>query len=136
MPHLGKFSFKISQNNNAKNKLFFYVKEENWKKIIVFKKCYCLKSSQLPKFLLFYFYSRCSLSTIVYDKFYDWEQHFAEEGFLVLTSRYRSSNGSEETIVKEVLKEVFKRQVDLDTILNGKLMTQEMAFIQSNQVSV
>ena len=85
---------------------------------------------------MFYFYSRCSLSTIVYDKFYDWEQHFAEEGFLVLTSRYRSSNGSEETIVKEVLKEVFKRQVDLDTILNGKLMTQEMAFIQSNQVSI
>ena len=69
-------------------------------------------------------------------QFHDWEQHFAEEGFLVLTSRYRSSDGSEETIVKEVLEEVFKRQVDLDTILNGKLMTQEMAFIQSNQVSV
>ena len=80
---------------------------------------------------LFRWASRCALFKQT-ERFYDWEQHFAEEGYLVLTSRSRSADGSEEAIVKSVLEEVFKRKVDLDKVLNGKLMSQELAFINSN----
>ena len=49
---------------------------------------------------LFRWAFRCSLFKETGQFIYDWEQHFAEEGYLVLTCRSRSSNGTEESIGK------------------------------------
>ena len=49
---------------------------------------------------LFRWAFRCSLFEETGQFIYDWEQHFAEEGYLVLTCRSRSSDGSEESIGK------------------------------------
>ena len=69
-------------------------------------------------------------------QFYDWNQHFAEEGYLVLTSRTRSSDGSEEAIVSEVLKKVFKlqNQITLESIISGHLFGEESKLIENNQI--
>ena len=68
-------------------------------------------------------------------QFYDWKQHFAEEGYLVLTSRSRSSDGSEETIVSSVLKKVFKlqNQITMESIMRGALLGDESKLIEDNQ---
>jgi midasin len=68
-------------------------------------------------------------------QFYDWKQHFAEEGYLVLTSRSRSSDGSEETIVSSVLKKVFKLQdqITMESIMRGALLGDESKLIEENQ---
>ena len=42
-------------------------------------------------------------------KFYDWEQHIAEEGYLLLAARIRSSD--ETQVVIEILEKVFRRKV-------------------------
>lgn len=42
-------------------------------------------------------------------KFYDWEQHIAEEGYLLLAARIR--NQEETEVVIEILEKVFKRKV-------------------------
>ena len=49
-------------------------------------------------------------------KFYDWEQHIAEEGFLLLAAKIRNSD--ETRIVIEILNKVFKRTVDPDNLFS------------------
>ena len=66
-------------------------------------------------------------------KFYDWDQHFADEGFLTLTSRSRSQDANEEKTVKEALEKVFKRKVDLNSIFEGTLMERERNLIESDE---
>ena len=65
-------------------------------------------------------------------QFYDWKQHFAEEGYLVLTSRSRSSDGSEETIVSSVLKKVFKlqNQITMESIMRGALLGMAVLVVE------
>ena len=44
--------------------------------------------------------------------FYDWEQHMAEEGFLVLASRCRTQEEVE--IIRQILSKTFKKQLPED----------------------
>ena len=41
--------------------------------------------------------------------FYDWDTHLAEEGYLVLAARLR--RGEEEATVRQIIHQVFKREV-------------------------
>ena len=42
--------------------------------------------------------------------FYDWEQHFAEEGYLVLANKVRRPE--EADTIRTVIEKVFKRKID------------------------
>ena len=52
-----------------------------------------------------------------------------------MTSRSRSSDGSEETIVSSVLKKVFKlqNQITMESIMKGALLGDESKLIEENQ---
>ena len=79
---------------------------------------------------LFRWAFRCSHYTQT-KRFHDWEQHFAEEGYLVLTSRSRCQDDTEEMIIRQVLKKVFKREVNWEKIMSGATMEQELKLIQN-----
>lgn len=64
---------------------------------------------------LFRWADRCSLAHQP-TQFYDWERHFAEEGFLVLASKIRVENEVE--VVKKCLEKVFKRQIRAEEIFS------------------
>jgi midasin len=82
---------------------------------------------------LFRWSTRCS-NFVQEQRFYDWEQHFADEGFLVLTSRTRGQddNKNEEAIISQVLEKVFKRKVDAQAILDGALLKEEADIIANS----
>ena len=42
--------------------------------------------------------------------FYDWDKHLAEEGFMILAARVR--NEEEQTVIKEILQKIFKREIN------------------------
>ena len=46
--------------------------------------------------------------------FYDWDQHLAEEGFMILAARVR--NNDEVDVIKEILGKIFKRTIDQDKL--------------------
>ena len=48
--------------------------------------------------------------------FHDWDQHLAEEGFLVVAARVR--NDQEETVIRQILATVFKRTVDPEKLFS------------------
>ncbi|XP_055890090.1 midasin-like isoform X2 [Biomphalaria glabrata] len=48
------------------------------------------------------------------ETFYDWDQHLAEHGYLLLAGRVRKIE--EETIIKEVLQKHFKRILDVNSL--------------------
>ena len=48
--------------------------------------------------------------------FHDWDQHIAEEGYLVLASRVRHQD--EAGLIAGILKKVFKRSVDPDCLFS------------------
>ena len=54
-------------------------------------------------------------------KFYDWEQHLAEEGFLLLAARIR--NIDESQVVIDILQKVFKRRVDPENLFSLHVKT-------------
>jgi midasin len=58
---------------------------------------------------LFRWADRCSLADQP-TQFYDWERHFAEEGFLVLASKVRID--SEAETVQKCLEKIFKRSIN------------------------
>ena len=58
---------------------------------------------------LFRWADRCSLADQP-TQFYDWERHFAEEGFLVLASKVRIE--SEAETVQKCLEKIFKRNIN------------------------
>lgn len=62
---------------------------------------------------LFRWADRCSL-TDQPTQFYDWERHFAEEGFLVLASKVRLQ--AEAETIQKCIEKVFKRNVDPDEL--------------------
>ena len=47
-------------------------------------------------------------------QFYDWEQHLAEEGFLLIAARVRQAE--EVATVLAILQKVFKKRVDPDQL--------------------
>ncbi|KAG8189752.1 hypothetical protein JTE90_012927 [Oedothorax gibbosus] len=49
-------------------------------------------------------------------EFYDWDQHLAEEGYLLLAGRVR--HNEEAIVIQEVLKKHFKRNVDPDKLFD------------------
>ncbi|GIY25819.1 midasin [Caerostris darwini] len=49
-------------------------------------------------------------------KFYDWDQHLAEEGYLLLAGRVRLPQ--EAKIIQQSIQKVFKRTVDPDSLFN------------------
>lgn len=64
---------------------------------------------------LFRWADRCSLADQP-TQFYDWERHFAEEGFLVLASKVRHPTEAE--TVQQCLEKVFKRNIDPEELYN------------------
>lgn len=57
---------------------------------------------------------------IIDDKFYDWSQHLADEGYLVLAAKVRKTDEADE--IRKVIKKHLKRDVDPDNLfsLNDK----------------
>lgn len=53
---------------------------------------------------------RLASETLSKSNYYDWDQHMADEGYLVLAGRVRKSE--EVTIIKQALEKHFKRTVD------------------------
>ena len=53
-----------------------------------------------------------------------------------MTSRTRSTDGTEEAIVSEVLKKVFKLQnpITMESIMSGHLFGEESKLIENNQI--
>ncbi|XP_062522052.1 midasin-like [Corticium candelabrum] len=49
---------------------------------------------------------------VVSEKFYDWEQHLAEDGYLLLGGRVRKA--TEEDIIRETIEKHFKRKISVD----------------------
>ncbi|XP_050684574.1 midasin isoform X2 [Leptidea sinapis] len=82
-------------------------------------------------------YKHASKETLTSDKFYDWDQHIADEGYLILAGKVRQVN--ERNIIEEVIEKHIKRKIDpenlftlhentsavtksiLETILNNQL---------------
>ena len=62
---------------------------------------------------LFRWADRCSMADQP-TQFYDWERHFAEEGFLVLASKVRLE--PEVEIVQKCLEKIFKRSIDPEAL--------------------
>ncbi|XP_059060931.1 midasin [Achroia grisella] len=82
-------------------------------------------------------YKHASKNTLTDEKFYDWDQHIADEGYLILAGKVRQTD--ERTIIEEVIEKHLKRKVSpvnlfslhqatspvtksiLETILNNQL---------------
>ena len=56
--------------------------------------------------------------------FHDWDQHLAEEGYLVVAARVR--NPEEEEVIREILAKVFKRTVDPEKLFT---LSEHTSFI-------
>ncbi|XP_047513354.1 midasin [Pieris napi] len=54
-------------------------------------------------------YKHASKETLTADKFYDWDQHLADEGYLVLAGKVRQTD--ERKIIDEVIEKHIKRKV-------------------------
>lgn len=50
------------------------------------------------------------------DKFYDWDQHIADEGYLILAGKVRQPN--ERTIIEEVIEKHIKRKVRAENLFD------------------
>ena len=48
--------------------------------------------------------------------FYDWDQHLAEEGFMILAARVR--NDEEVEVIREILGKIFKRTIEPDHLFS------------------
>ena len=48
--------------------------------------------------------------------FYDWDQHLAEEGFMILAARVR--NEEEVNVIKDILGKIFKRSIEPDNLFS------------------
>jgi len=65
---------------------------------------------------LFRWAERYRLSGDQKTKFYDWDQHLADEGYLVLAGKERKEE--EAQVIREVLEKTFKRKVDPDNLFS------------------
>ncbi|CAG0883566.1 unnamed protein product [Cyprideis torosa] len=73
---------------------------------------------------LFRWGERYTRAKVTGKQFHDWEAHVAEEGYLVLASRVRIP--AEDDTIREVLKQVFKREIDLEKLFDLTPSTSEV----------
>lgn len=59
-------------------------------------------------------YKQASAETLTGDRFYDWDQHIADEGYLVLAGKVRQTD--ERSIIGEVIEKHIKRKVNPDNL--------------------
>lgn len=73
---------------------------------------------------------RYRLAEDVGQKLYDWNQHLADEGYLVLAAKVRKPEEAEE--IRQVMKKHLKRDVDPETLftLNEKTSTVTKAILE------
>lgn len=61
-------------------------------------------------------YKQASKEVLTEDKFYDWDQHIADEGYLVLAGKVRQTD--ERKIIEEVIEKHIKRKVSPDNLFS------------------
>uniref|UniRef100_A0A2A4JDZ7 Midasin n=1 Tax=Heliothis virescens TaxID=7102 RepID=A0A2A4JDZ7_HELVI len=61
-------------------------------------------------------YKRVSKEMLTTDKFYDWDQHIADEGYLILAGKVRQTD--ERSIIEEVIEKHIKRKVNPDNLFS------------------
>ncbi|XP_013187576.2 midasin [Amyelois transitella] len=59
-------------------------------------------------------YKHASKEILTDEKFYDWDQHIADEGYLILAGKVRQTD--ERTIIEEVIEKHIKRKVNPDNL--------------------
>ncbi|XP_022815663.1 midasin isoform X2 [Spodoptera litura] len=59
-------------------------------------------------------YKCASKESLTDDKFYDWDQHIADEGYLILAGKVRQTD--ERSIIEEVIEKHIKRKVNPDNL--------------------
>eukprot|EP00795_Rhopilema_esculentum_P017643 gene17642-9287_t len=58
-------------------------------------------------------------------RFYDWDQHIAEDGYMLLAGRCRKPD--EATVIQETIERIMKRKINLETLYGtGSLITSEI----------
>ncbi|KAI5634933.1 AAA domain (dynein-related subfamily) domain-containing protein [Phthorimaea operculella] len=66
-------------------------------------------------------YKRASKEMLTEDKFYDWDQHIADEGYLILAGKVRQTD--ERSIIEEVIEKHIKRKVNPDNLFSLHQLT-------------
>ncbi|KAM3963373.1 LOW QUALITY PROTEIN: midasin [Aphomia sociella] len=61
-------------------------------------------------------YKHASKEMLTDEKFYDWDQHIADEGYLILAGKVRQTD--ERTIIEEVIEKHIKRKVSSDNLFS------------------
>ncbi|KAJ8717968.1 hypothetical protein PYW07_005898 [Mythimna separata] len=61
-------------------------------------------------------YKCTSKDSLTDDKFYDWDQHIADEGYLILAGKVRQTD--ERSIIEEVIEKHIKRKVNPDNLFS------------------
>lgn len=61
-------------------------------------------------------YKLVSKDTLTDDKFYDWDQHIADEGYLILAGKVRQPD--ERHVIQEVIEKHIKRKVDPNNLFS------------------
>ncbi|CAH0590186.1 unnamed protein product [Chrysodeixis includens] len=61
-------------------------------------------------------YKNVSKDSLTSDKFYDWDQHIADEGYLILAGKVRQTD--ERSIIEEVIEKHIKRKVIPDNLFS------------------
>ncbi|CAK1584663.1 unnamed protein product [Parnassius mnemosyne] len=61
-------------------------------------------------------YKHASKEILTNDKFYDWDQHIADEGYLILAGKVRQTD--ERSIIEEVIDKHIKRKVNPDNLFS------------------
>ena len=64
-------------------------------------------------------------------KYYNWDQHFAQEGYLVLATKLRSNEDKE--VVKHIIEKTFRCKISLDKLFNISVDT--ISYSQSEENS-
>ncbi|XP_013162741.1 PREDICTED: midasin-like [Papilio xuthus] len=61
-------------------------------------------------------YKHASKEILTEEKFYDWDQHIADEGYLILAGKVRQTD--ERSIIEEVIEKHIKRKVNPDNLFS------------------
>lgn len=61
-------------------------------------------------------YKHASKDALTTEKFYDWDQHIADEGYLILAGKVRQTD--ERNIIEEVIEKHIKRKVNPDNLFS------------------
>ncbi|CAH2265457.1 jg10052, partial [Pararge aegeria aegeria] len=83
-------------------------------------------------------YKHASKDMLTVEKFYDWDQHIADEGYLILAGKVRQSD--ERKIIEDVIEKHIKRKVDPENLFSLHSKTSPVTksileMILNNQLS-